>query len=608
MVTRLSTIILLIILLAVNSLAAGEGGYRSPFALGMGARQLGMGGATAAGINGSGSIYWNPAGLAEVKRSELQLSHMTLFMDTRYEFIAAAYPTLSFGAFGFGIGDLSSGEFERIDNWVSNNTTFSSRQDMLLLGYGFSLFRSLDIGLAVKGIYYDIAGYKDTGFGFDLGLIYSLGIMDGMSIGLKASDIAGPRIKLHTLEQRYPWSLRGGLAYSRELGEKNSLLLNADIENTEKLGIDIYVGAEFGLNEMFFARAGYMADKPTVGAGVVVAGIRFDYAFASLSDLETSHRLSLSYSFGVSVDVKRARRDEILVRAQIDEYRNNEEIEYQNKLQEELAEAHRLEQDGQTYQAIEAYYRVLGIDVQNEEAIGKVTLLMDQIKQNLAREASQGYTTQLITSQLDLGDSYLSNKQYDNAEGQFKLALILDPDNQHARDQLAAIENARKQDLSLIRTRAQTHMRNGDYELALESLNNILQAEPNDRQALDSQARIFKIVESSEYLDEALKYFDQSEYNRAIALVDSALALNPDSDGARSLKRQLNRYTAEETTLEDIKTNDAHWQIYLRGMEKYQAGEYNEAIGLWQTLLEFYPNNPNLSRNIDQATERVIKE
>jgi len=351
-----------------------------------------------------------------------------------------------------------------------------------------------------------------------------------------------------------------------------------------------------------------MGDKPTVGAGVVVAGIRFDYAFASLSDLETSHRLSLSYSFGTSVDVKRAQRDEKLVRAQIDEFRSQEEIEYQNELQEELAEANRLEQDGQTYQAIEAYYRVLGIDVQNKEAIGKVTLLMDQIKQNLALEASKGYTNQLIASQLDLGDNYLSNKQYDNAENQFKLALILDPDNQHAKDQLAVIDSARQQDLNKVRNRAQTHMQNGDYEQALESLNSILQAEPNDKQALDNQARIFRIVESSEYLDEALKYFDQSEYSRAIVLVDSALALNPDSDGARSLKRQLNRYTAEETTLEDIKTNDAHWQIYLQGMEKYQAGEYGEAIGLWQSLLEFYPNNPNLNRNIDQAAERIIKE
>ena len=116
MVVRLSLIAVLVIFLAAGSFA-GEGGYRSPFAIGFGARQLGMGGASVAGANGSGSIYWNPASLASVKQTEIQLSHMTLFMDTRYEFIAAAYPTLSFGAFGFGIGDLSSGDFERIDNF-----------------------------------------------------------------------------------------------------------------------------------------------------------------------------------------------------------------------------------------------------------------------------------------------------------------------------------------------------------------------------------------------------------------------------------------------------------------------------------------------------------
>jgi len=603
MVRKILIIILLFAILSSIAFAAGNGGYRSPFAIGFGARQLGMGGASVANIKSSGSIYWNPAGLADVDRSEIQLFHMNLFMDTRYEFIAAAYPTLSVGAFGVGIGDLSSGDFEQIDDFVTTGT-FSSRQDMFMLGYGFTPFRNLTTGLAVKGVYYDIAGYKDTGFGFDFGLIYSMNFMRGISIGLKASDIAGPRIKLNTLEQRLPYSLRGGLAYEGIFGNKHSLIINADIENTENLGTNMYAGMEFGFNKQFFARLGYMGDKLTMGAGIEVAGVRFAYAYASLSDLETSHRLSLSYAFGPSKTDKQARRNETIIQNGLSEYKNQETINDQAKIQAELETARAREQDGQIYQAIEAYYRVLGLDVQNQEAISKVTILFDQIKQDLVREANKGYTDQLLASQLEVGDSYFKNKQYDDAAGQYNLALILDPNNQHAKDKLAEINRTRQADITRIKTRVQAQMQTGAYEQALESLSLILQSNPDDAQAKSDRNKIFDMVESSKYLDKALRYFDQSDYNRAIALVDSSLALNPDSEGAKGLKRQLNRYTAEVTTVEDIKKNDAHWQIYLQGMEKYQAGEYKEAIRLWQSLLEFYPNNPNLTRNIDQAAER----
>ena len=210
------------VMVLITSVYAGDGGYRSPFALGMGARQLGMGGTGVAGVSSSDALYWNPAGLAKVDRNELQLFHMTLFMDTRYD-----YPTLSLGAFGLGIGDLSSGNFDRIDDFV-NDGTFSSRQDIFLVGYGFPLFKNLYTGMSVKGVYYDIAGYRDSGFGFDFGMIYNNALMDGLSIGLRGGDIGGPTIKLNTVEQRYPYTIRGGLAYDKLLGQKHSLALAVD--------------------------------------------------------------------------------------------------------------------------------------------------------------------------------------------------------------------------------------------------------------------------------------------------------------------------------------------------------------------------------------------
>jgi tetratricopeptide (TPR) repeat protein len=598
---------LLLLLIISNVAVGGNGGYRSPFAIGFGARQLAMGGAGVASVNSSSSLFWNPAGLARVDRNDLQLFHMNLFMDTRYDVVSFAYPTISLGAFGLGIGDLSSGEFDRMEDFI-NQGTFSSRQDLFLVGYGFPVLDNLSTGVTVKGVYYDIAGYRDSGFGFDLGLIYSLSFIEGMSVGLRAADITGPRIKLNTLDQRYPWLLRGGLAYEKIVGEKHSLALNLDIENTEKLGTDFYAGGEFGLSGILFARIGYMGDKFTAGAGLNYSGLSFDYAFASMPDLASSHRLSLSYSFGASVQEKREARDQKLVEEQLNQYKNEQEQERNNRVEQELARAAQFESENKPYQAIESYYKVLALDAQNDEALDKVTLLLDQIRQDIALEASKGYTEQLVTSQIELGDTYYSNKDYEKAAQQYNLALLLNPDNKHAKERLDEIGQQRQTEIEALRSQVQTDMNRDDYDSALRNLGKILAIDPENREAVAVRGRILNIIKSSDYLNEALKYFDQAEYQKSIALTDSALALNPDSEGAQSLKRRLRSYTAKVTTLEDIKKNEQHWQIYLEGMDKYQASEFKEAIRLWQSLLEYYPNNPNLKRNIEQAAERAAKE
>ncbi len=599
--------IIILILLFTSLSFAGNGGYRSPFAVGFGARQLGMGGATVANIKSSSSIFWNPAGLANVDRSEIQLFHMSLFMDTRYDFFALAYPTTSLGAFGIGVGDLSSGEFDRIEDYVTIGT-FSSRQDIFMFGYGSELFRGLYTGMTIKGVHYDIAGYKDSGFGFDVGMMYNFGFMKGLSVGFKGTDLGGPNIRLNSTDQGYPTAYRGGLAYETHPGDKHSVLVNFDYENTEKLGSDIYVGGEFGFNDMLFLRAGYMADKLTFGSGLSYHGFNIDYALASMSDLETSHRISVSYAFGGSVRAKRDSRESRIAERRLNDYKDEQESERKSKLDKELEKAESLEDEGKTYEAIESYYRVLALDVQNEKASNKVTVLFERIRQDIANDAGKGYTDQLMQSQIELGDSYFERKQYKDAEEQYNLALILNPENQYAKDRLAEIEQISLDEIDALNNSANSQITNGNYDAALESVSKALAIDPNNRVTLAGRDRIINLVESSKYLNEALKYFDQADYTRSAALVDSALASNPNSEGAKSLKRQLAKYTADVTTLEDIKKNNDHWSTYLQGMEKYQAGEYKEAIKLWQSLLESYPNNPNLKRNIEQAAERAANE
>ena len=607
MVRRILTYAILGGLMLYLPADGGQRNYRSPFAVGIGAVELGRGGAGVAGFGNAGSIYWNPALLALVDRSEVQLFHMSLFMDTRYQFAGAVYPTLASGGFGLGVGSITSGKFDRYDNYRKTGS-FSSSQNLLMFGYGFSPLKRLAVGATVKGVLFDIDQYKDSGFGFDLGAIYAVGFVKGLSAGLKIGDIAGPRIRLHEIEQRFPLSARGGLTYSRGFANGISGMAIFDLEKIEKSGTDVYSGLQVGISDIVFVRGGYMADRPTFGVGVSHFDIRFDYAYASLNDMGTSHRLSLTYAFGGSVQARRQASDARLIKTSIDELNRNQETLRLQRIDSELNSARAHESQSDPYKALESYYRVLALDDQNAESRQKVTALFDQIRLDLTRQASNEYIQTLISKQLDLGNNYLGKKQYDKAAEQFGFVLVLEPKNQNAGSQIAAIEKAKTESIGRNRQVARESTQKGDYKRTLDAYDNILALAPDDPQAITGKADIYRVFESSKHLDRAIRLYDQESYLAASVQVDSALALNPKSEGAKGLKHRLTQYTAKETTLEDIKKVDADWKIYIQGMEKYQAGDYDKALELWRSLLNSYPNNPNLKRNIDQAAERSSKK
>ncbi|HHM23673.1 MAG TPA: hypothetical protein ENJ23_01370, partial [Bacteroidetes bacterium] len=74
--------------------------------IGYGARPMGMGGAFTALSDDAHAIFWNPAGLAGLSRSELTLMHTKQLGLIPYTMLAYAG---RLGTWGAGLGVLSSG-------------------------------------------------------------------------------------------------------------------------------------------------------------------------------------------------------------------------------------------------------------------------------------------------------------------------------------------------------------------------------------------------------------------------------------------------------------------------------------------------------------------
>ncbi len=106
----------------------------------------------------------------------------------------------------------------------------------------------------------------------------------------------------------------------------------------------------------------------------------------------------------------------------------------------------------------------------------------------------------------------------------------------------------------------------------------------------------------------AVNSMRNGEYANALTYLQQAQSLRPNDKSIGSLLAEAKAKSAPPTTLNDIKASKENWSIYLNGLEQYQSGKYSKALENWESLREFYPNNPELEKNISQAKSRLQTE
>ena len=139
--------------------------YSNEFlAIGVGARALGMSGASVSSVNDVTSGYWNPSGLLGVK-GDIQVAamHSEYFAGiAKYDYLAIAKPidsssTLAFSFIRFGVDDIPN-TTELIDNNGNIDydriTSFSAADQAFILSYGRRMKNpNLRLGGSAKVIY-----------------------------------------------------------------------------------------------------------------------------------------------------------------------------------------------------------------------------------------------------------------------------------------------------------------------------------------------------------------------------------------------------------------------------------------------------------------------
>ncbi len=279
--------------------------------LGVGTRAMGMAGAFAAVADDSSASYWNPAGLAQMEKTEILGMYGSYFNDKNQNlYISLEYPLPN----GVRLG-LSS-----------NNLFFpgipGSHEDQYTGSLALALFSTpencLFAGVNLRYLYGDSGQVNGVsqGWAADLGLLYRRSLGSDMSLraGLVLTDISTTVTSEATgKEQDVPPVLTPGLALNFDPETLLALDLPWTLSNDTLLN-NQNLRVRTGLEHWFFDgrlgfRAGYtsfitLPGDFSLGASYRAAQWSVDYAFMSnSSNLGNSHRLSVSWHFGSGEEI-----------------------------------------------------------------------------------------------------------------------------------------------------------------------------------------------------------------------------------------------------------------------------------------------------------------
>ncbi len=283
---------------AASLCAAMPAAHGDTSTLVIGARAQGMGSAFSAVGDDATATFWNPAGLTQVRRTELNYSHWLLsdVSDVSVDFAAVSVP------FAAGGLDATVGlSFARVGADLEEGpaaTTQGISDSRFSLSGGLRVVRFLSVGMSLNRLEVDSDRGSGAGFGFDAALLLQPFEEYDVRVAAVGKNLSGD-VKNEDLNQSWRLGLAGSLWKSRVLLSADANL-RRDINRHDGVTGLYYGGIEITPHEVFSLRGGFGSESQYgLGFGVRHRGFAFDYAYSDDDEvLGSQHRVSVSLAFG----------------------------------------------------------------------------------------------------------------------------------------------------------------------------------------------------------------------------------------------------------------------------------------------------------------------
>ena len=270
--------------------------------IGVGAKAVGMGESQVAAANDLYASYWNPAGLAKIRRPQFGLMHNEWFAGINHEFLGFAQPIGGAGVVGGSVIYMSFGEIQGRDANGKETSAFRPYDLALILSYARHIGSSMAIGANAKWAREAIDTESAQALAFDIGGLYTLS-NHPLSLGFNLQHL-GTQATYVQDSFSLPFNIKVGGAYKLL---KDNFTIVADVNRPSDNNITAAFGAAFALSESLHLRTGYKyriggndlgtASGITGGLGFRIESFQIDYAFVSFGKLGPTHRFSLISNF-----------------------------------------------------------------------------------------------------------------------------------------------------------------------------------------------------------------------------------------------------------------------------------------------------------------------
>lgn len=564
-------------------------GTRGPTILTMeaGARALGMSGAYVAVSDDAGALQWNPAGLQQLSRSEIQVMQATHYGEQSQQFAGVAHPVWRAGdreTWGLSANFLSMDSFEVLEEGESQGEAHP-QEGVVGLSYSRSLWR-MSWGLTGKYIYAKTFDQSGRAYGMDVGL-RSEGI-GPWAWGATLSNF-GTSLKLGQEEIGLPTVIRVGVARTWRVFQESRILTTvqwdapADDKSEGSAGVEYAV--PFAGNWRGAIRAGARTnggDPMSVGGGITRQSLEVNYAYVPHSELGDAHRFDLTWRFGKEL------APEVRRRALFEE-------------------ASALVKDGRILEARPVLEELESLSPRQRDV------------QKLLQESQRQFAESLDPETLFL----LARNAYDegelsNAADLFRKILLVDPNHASAQVGLkkterkieqeraarlkAEVDRTRQQEVTKRSRLAQKYEDSGAWDAALVQWQKVLVLEGKSSGV---QGRVTNC--RNKLCNQAERVWADGDAEKALALYKAAEtgeAFPRAAQGADRVRWEKAKRDAALQQKESRVAAESAQAIYKRGMAAYVAGELRKAKALF---LEAQALNPR-DKNIRQALDHVEAE
>jgi long-subunit fatty acid transport protein len=282
--------------------------------IGVGARATALGDAFVAISDDASALYWNAAGLAQFKESEIIISHSAWLVDINHDFLGAVYHLDSDNTIGVSFTSLWMDKMAVTTEFAPFGTGeyFGFSDIAIGLSYARQMTDQFSFGGTVKYVEETLDKLSMRGIMIDLGTYYKTGLGStrfAVVVSNFGAELApdGEVVLVGNREQSEwqsfapPTIFRIGFAFEPIESEENILTTAIQLNHPNDNSENVSLGAEYSWRKILYLRAGYKFNVDeqnyTVGAGVNVpisiAQFNFDYAYSNFVRLGSAHRFSI---------------------------------------------------------------------------------------------------------------------------------------------------------------------------------------------------------------------------------------------------------------------------------------------------------------------------